>query len=115
MIQFLPLGGGDEIGASSYLIKVNNYNFLLDTGLRPRNFKNTPNYLKMFELIEDWYQIDSVFISHPHLDHVGSLPKVYENNPNVKIFVPEKSLPLIKVQILESLTYQKKIKKYIED
>ncbi len=115
MLQFLALGGGDEIGASSYLIKINNYNILLDTGLRPREFKNTPNYLKMFEIIEDWYKIDAVFISHPHLDHVGSLPKVFENNSKIKIFVPEMALPLIKVQILESLTYQRRSKKYTED
>jgi len=115
MLKILPLGGGNDIGASSYLVQINRFNFLLDAGLRPRSFKNTPKYVKMFELIEDWSQIDAVFISHPHLDHVGSLPKVFEANPNVPIFVPEQSLPLIKVQIYESLTYQKRTKKYAED
>lgn len=115
MLKFLPLGGGDDIGASSYLVQINRFNFLLDAGLRPRSFKNTPKYIKMFELIEDWSKIDAVFISHPHLDHVGSLPKVFEANPKVPIFVPEQSLPLIKVQIYGSLTYQKRTKKYAED
>jgi Cft2 family RNA processing exonuclease len=115
MLKILPLGGGNEIGASSYLVQINRFNLLLDAGLRPRDFKNTPQYVRMFELIEDWSQIDAVFISHPHLDHVGSLPKVFEANPNVPIFVPEHSVPLIKVQIYESLTYQKRTKKYAED
>ena len=115
MIKILPLGGGNEIGASSYLVQINKFNFLLDAGLRPRDYKNTPKYLKMFDLIEDWSQIDAVFISHPHLDHVGSLPKVYQENPKITIYAPEHSLPLIRVQIYESLTYQKRTKKYTED
>jgi len=115
MVKVLPLGGGDEIGASSYLVEINGYYILFDAGLRPRNFKNTPNYVKMFEMIEDWYHIDAVFISHPHLDHVGSLPKVFENNPNINIFVPEHCLPFIRLQIYESLTHQKRINKYTED
>lgn len=54
MVKVLALGGGDEIGASSYLVEINGYYILFDAGLRPRNFKNTPNYVKMFEMIEDW-------------------------------------------------------------
>lgn len=69
----------------------------------------------MFELIEDWSQIDAVFISHPHLDHVGSLPKIFQSNPKVAIYAPEHSLQLIRVQIYESLTFQKRKKKYTED
>lgn len=115
MVKVLALGGGDEIGASSYLVEINNYYILLDAGLRPRNFSNTPNYSKMFEMVEDWYKIDAIFISHPHLDHVGSLPKVFENHPKINIFVPKHCYAFIKVQIYESLTYQKKIKKYSED
>ncbi len=115
MVKVLALGGGDEIGASSYLVEINSYYILLDAGLRPRNFKNTPNYTKMFEIIEDWHSIDAIFISHPHLDHVGSLPKVFENNPDINIFVPEHCFPFIKMQIYESLTHQKRLKKYTED
>ncbi len=115
MIRFLPLGGGDEIGASCYFLEFNGYNVLLDAGLRPRSYKNTPNFSTLFELIEDWSQIDAVFITHPHLDHVGSLPKVFENKKNIHVFVPENSLPLISVQILESLTIQRHDDDYLED
>jgi len=115
MLKFLALGGGNEIGASSYLVSIDNFNILLDAGLRPRPHKNTPNFIKMFDLVEDWSQIDAVFISHPHLDHVGSLPKVYEGNPKIQIFVPERCLPFIKIQILEKLTYERRMKKYTED
>nr|MDO8112504.1 MBL fold metallo-hydrolase [Candidatus Sigynarchaeota archaeon] len=115
MVTIMPLGGGDEIGASCYLLKVGKTGILLDAGLRPRPQNNMPTFARMFEIVEDWLSINSVLISHPHLDHVGALPKIFERNPEVNIYVPEKSVDLIKIQILESLTKKKKDEKYTED
>jgi Cft2 family RNA processing exonuclease len=115
VVTIMPLGGGDEIGASCYLLKVGKTGFLLDAGLRPRPVNNTPIFTRMFEVVEDWISINSVIISHPHLDHVGALPKIFERNPNVNIYVPDTSLDLIKIQILESLSQKKPEERYTDD
>lgn len=103
-MKILPLGGGDEIGASCYMVSSKYTHFLLDVGLRPRPFQNTPLFPKIYEFIESWQDIKAIFISHAHLDHIGALPKAYQNNPNLKIFVPKHCLPLLEIQLLESLT-----------
>lgn len=114
-IKVLALGGGDEIGASSYLIHAREGTVLLDAGLRPHPGNNTPSFIHMFNTIDDWGSIKALIVSHAHLDHVGALPKVYQENPNIKIFVPQNSKKMITVQILETLTQKKNQSKYDPD
>ena len=33
--------------------------------------------------------IDTLFISHPHWDHIGGVDAVIEQNPNLHIFAPD--------------------------
>ncbi len=103
-MKVLPLGGGDEIGASCYMVSTKYSYFLVDVGLRPRPFQNTPLFPKIYEYVESWEDIKAVFISHAHLDHVGALPKAFQYNPKMKIFVPKHSLSLLYIQLLESLS-----------
>ena len=74
--DFIPLGGGREIGANSYLLKWGKYQILLDCGLNPR--KSGFEKLPLFQYIDPDKPIDMVFISHSHNDHVGALPVLYK-------------------------------------
>ncbi len=64
--------GGPRIGRSGIIIKTDTGGVLLDFGLSVANQK-VPEWVPELEMI------DSVIISHAHLDHVGGLPILYEH------------------------------------
>jgi mRNA degradation ribonuclease J1/J2 len=51
MISFLPIGGGNEIGANSYYLNFNGNGIILDCGIHPQKtgLQSLPN----FDLIKE--------------------------------------------------------------
>lgn len=90
--SFTVLGGGQEIGANSYLLQIDGVSLLLDAGLHPKKYgqESLPEY----ERIPG--ELEAIFISHAHLDHVGSLPLVNRTQPQAPIFatLPTKEIAL---------------------
>ena len=90
--SFTVLGGGQEIGANSYLLELDGLPFLLDAGIHPKKigWDSLPEY----SLIR--HELEAIFISHAHLDHVGSLPVVGRQHPQAPIFatLPTKDIAL---------------------
>lgn len=86
------LGGGQEIGANCYLLKINGVPLLLEAGLHPKKFgkESLPDYDRVEE------DLEAIFISHAHLDHVGSLPIIHQKHPEAPIFAtsPTKDIAL---------------------
>jgi Cft2 family RNA processing exonuclease len=86
------LGGGQEIGANSYLLSLSGVSLLLDAGLHPKKYgwESLPEY--------GWIdqELEAIFISHAHLDHVGSLPVINHRQPQALIFatIPTKDIAL---------------------
>lgn len=83
MIRFLPLGGADEIGASSFYLNISGTGILLDCGIHPRN--KGIDSLPKFELIDN-EPLDYVLISHAHQDHIGALPFLVQRIPHAIIY-----------------------------
>jgi Cft2 family RNA processing exonuclease len=73
-IRFVALGGGQEVGASCYFLQINEGNILLDCGKSP-NGAGSPqfSYILTPPFLESLQQINHIFISHSHYDHVGEL------------------------------------------
>lgn len=71
---FLALGGGDEIGASSYLLQVDGVRLLIDAGIRPNGHHTYPD----FEHLRTGGRPDVLLLTHAHADHVGGLGKLWE-------------------------------------
>ena len=90
--SFTVLGGGQEIGANSYLLKFDGIPLLLDAGLHPKKYglESLPEYGGITE------ELEAIFISHAHLDHVGSLPVINRHQPQAPIFatLPTKDIAL---------------------
>ncbi len=63
--------GGPRIGRSGIVIKTDTGGILLDFGLSVANHR-IPEWVPELEMI------DTVLVSHSHLDHVGGLPVLYE-------------------------------------
>ncbi|MCX6149805.1 MAG: MBL fold metallo-hydrolase [Ignavibacteriales bacterium] len=83
MIKFLPLGGAGEIGSSCFYLNINGTGIILDCGMHPR--KIGIDALPKLDLIKD-KDVDFVFLSHAHHDHIGALPFLVKQHPYIKIF-----------------------------
>ncbi|SKC49339.1 MBL fold metallo-hydrolase [Maledivibacter halophilus] len=93
-------GGAREVGASCYLINIDNKNILLDCGIRMKGGKDS---LPDFRQIQELGGIDAVVISHAHLDHTGSLPIISREYPNALIYMTHATKDLIRVLLYDSL------------
>ncbi len=82
MIEFLLIGGEDEIGANCYYLNVNGTGVILDCGMHPK--KVGLEALPEFNLLKD-KPIDYVLISHAHQDHLNALPFLIKEYPHIKI------------------------------
>ena len=74
----MPLGGGQRVGASCYYLRLGEANLLLDAGIGVKDgVVSEPDLhsLLITPYVQSLNQIDRIFISHAHADHVGFLLK----------------------------------------
>lgn len=101
-IYFMPLGGGQSVGASCYYLRIGNKNIILDAGTGIANgLKVMPDTysLEVSEFIQSMGQIDYVFISHAHMDHIGYLPMMAKQMHHAKIFMTELTASFVEYQL----------------
>jgi putative mRNA 3-end processing factor len=75
-------GAGQEVGRSCFILETDK-RIMLDVGLKIHN-KKDPHLYPLYNK----EKIDLVVLSHAHLDHVGYLPAVFENNSVPVIATP---------------------------
>ncbi len=109
MINFLPIGGAQEIGANCYYLKLNNTGIILDCGMHPQ--KTGLESLPDFALLDD-LPLDYVFISHAHQDHISALPFLIKRFPYLKIITTPQTRALAELTLHNSVSI---IKEQIND
>ena len=99
---FFPIGGGNEIGASSYFLQLDGTKFLLDSGIRLGSNDGFPRFSSLYEtnLLEGLWDLDAILISHGHLDHIGALPAIIEQASNVPIYTTLPTKDIMEVQLV---------------
>lgn len=82
--KFVALGGGQNIGASCYFLQVDNKNIMLDCGKKIINNHVSvgPDLGVLLEppLLTSLSQLDNLFVSHGHFDHIGYVPELVEQS-----------------------------------
>ncbi len=90
-MQFTHLGRAAEIGANSYLLKTDKARVVLDCGMHPKNegMDAVPDYRSF-----SGEAVDSIILTHSHLDHAGTLPVVQREHPEAQVYMtaPTKAL-----------------------
>ena len=104
VIYFIPLGGGQEVGASCYFLKLGNEAILLDAGIGKKNgFSFGPSFLELEKsgLILCKSEIRHVFISHAHIDHIGFIPTLMRELSDAVFYMTETTKELAKFQLYD--------------
>jgi Cft2 family RNA processing exonuclease len=99
-MRFINLTRQTEIGANSYLVEIAGRKIVLDAGLHPRQLAEEalPNYRHIPD-----ESVSSIFISHAHQDHIGSLPVLMRRQPQARVFMTEATAKLSEVMLHNSV------------
>lgn len=103
-ITFIPLGGGQRVGASCYYLNINEANILLDAGTGVNGdieFKPDFHCLKTSPFVQSMSQINQIFISHAHMDHVGSLLDLMCEADHASVYMTEITKTLAEYQLYD--------------
>lgn len=84
MIRFISLFSGSS--GNSYFLQVDDNKYLIDAGVS--RSKIVKELKKIGENISN---IDAIFITHEHIDHIRGLP-IIDRNHNIPIFINEQTL-----------------------
>jgi len=79
------------IGANSYLLEASGARVVLDSGMHPE--LEGPEACPRFELLDPG-SVDATIITHSHLDHVGTMPVLLEQQPQSKVFLTPETADL---------------------
>lgn len=73
-----------EIGANSYQLSFGETNVVIDAGMHPK--QDGEEALPRYGLLEQ-DSVDAIFISHAHLDHIGTLPVLQREQPRARVYM----------------------------
>lgn len=105
-IIFIPLGGGQRVGASCYYLRIGDANVILDAGTGIENgIEFTPDFhfLISSPFMQSMGQINQIFISHAHMDHVGYLLQLMSQTPHASVYMTEITRALTEYQLYDRL------------
>jgi len=88
----LNLNPDQGIGASSWLVELDDHRILLDAGMHPKleGREALPKFGKA-----NTHDVDAIAISHCHHDHVGALPVAARHFPKAHVLMTELSYLLV--------------------
>ena len=91
-MTFQSLLRRNEIGANSYLVEIEGHRIILDSGMHPKE-EGVDSLPAHHELPAN--SIDSIFVSHSHLDHSGSLPVLMNDQPEAEVYMTAATSKLV--------------------
>ena len=87
-MKITSLNPDTDIGASAWLVEVDDHHILLDAGMHPK--RDGRDALPLFGKAGN-VEVDAIAISHCHHDHVGALPVALRHFPKAHVLMSELS------------------------
>lgn len=100
LVALRPLGGAEEIGASSTLVRIGGKSIIIDAGTRFQQGRELPDFTNL-------KQPDAIFVTHAHLDHIGALPILHKLFPEVPIYATKPTYSLLPLVLKDSANVMK--------
>lgn len=80
-----------DVTGSCYYIRFNGKQILLECGLHQET-----DYLKAYKINSQKFkfkpsEIDYIFVTHPHIDHIGLIPRLYKEGCKARIIMTHKT------------------------
>lgn len=93
-------GGAKSVTGSNYLLESNGRKILIDCGLRQgSNYAERQNFEPFpYEPSE----IEAVFVTHAHIDHIGLLPKLVKNGFRGKVYSTSATKDFAELMLIDS-------------
>lgn len=110
-IELQFLGAARYVTGTKHLVKVGDKKILFDCGMvqGPRQMANKANR----ELPEELIDADVVVLSHAHIDHSGSLPRLVKLGFSGKIYCTRATKDLVEILLYDSAHIQAQDAKYL--
>ncbi len=100
-VEYLPLGGAGEVGASCGILRIGDWRVLIDAGMRPSARAGQDRLPALDRLTVE--PPDAILVTHAHIDHTGALPLVSEMFPTAPIYCTETTLLLTRLLLADSV------------
>src|SRR6185369_720584 len=91
-MRITNLNPDTNIGASAWVVEIDNHRLLMDAGVHPK--LDGRESLPLYGAIAK-QEIDAIALSHCHHDHVGSLPVAMRHFPKAHVFMTDLSYFII--------------------
>ncbi len=99
-MHFLSLVPRPEIGANCFLVDFDGTRVLLDAGMHPKEVG-----MDALPRLDDvpFGTVDGIFLTHAHLDHLGSIPLAQRRNPDAPVYLTEATSRLADIMLHNSV------------
>jgi len=100
-VEYIPLGGAGEVGASCGILRIGDWRVLIDAGMRPSARPGQDRRPALDRLTAE--PPDAILVTHAHIDHTGALPLASEMVPTAPIYCTETTLLLTRLLLADSV------------
>jgi len=100
-VEYIPLGGAGEVGASCGILRIGDWRLLIDAGMRPAARAGQDRRPALDRLTAA--PPDAILVTHAHIDHTGALPLASEMFPAAPIYCTETTLLLMRLLLADSV------------